>query len=512
MTSRPGRTTAVAALLVAGLAGLRATDAETTGLALADNARAARRFIRRLRTRENAALAAAKRALAADPARALRLLPDGLDSLRTPRPVAYGRRGLSDGVTLLDPDRVAAVSIGESARAAKDRRNLAALYADLHAAIPSQYLEGLPSPPSLARKSPTTVRRQLAALVARLHGDFVPIHAAITKTAALTAAETFIDPCQLEAGHESIGGSGQTSESPDPSDYALTGLLRNATFALKDRLTCVKDQGRRDTCAAHAIVAAVETHLLLAGGRAEDLSEEHAFCDGKLTTDWDDRYDHGLVPEIVIDAFAQDGYHFQPDSGWNYNRSPQATGGFDPVTHLDAGSCLGYSGEQCTELNFQAQETIVLSDGPTPAIQSIHYDFPAANPASGHTVTGGVKLPPELDLVPGGLLDSVVILLETRPVLLGMAVTHSFRFPDSGGYVHEVPAQASEGRHCVLLVGFVPNALLPAGVPPDPSGHGYFVAKNSWSADWGDEGFGYLSGELLQSRAEGFTYIEGVRD
>lgn len=218
------------------------------------------------------------------------------------------------------------------------------------------------------------------------------------------------------------------------------------------------------------------------------------------------------MPDLALDAFAEDGYRFQPESAWNYNRSPDSTGVLDPVTHHYPGSCDDYAGELCTELNFQAEETIAYSHEPTPILQSIHYEFPAANPTDGHRVTGGVQLPDELGLVPGGLLDSVVIILETRPVILGFQMPPSFGNPDGDGYVHHVPGQTAQGAHAVLLVGFVPNHMLPAGTTPDPAGYGYFIAKNSWSGAWGDEGFGYLSGRFLEQWADGYTYVDAVRD
>jgi C1A family cysteine protease len=94
-------------------------------------------------------------------------------------------------------------------------------------------------------------------------------------------------------------------------------------------------------------------------------------------------------------------------------------------------------------------------------------------------------------------------------VHLSFNTAASFRNPDANGYVQYNPADpVPTGAHAILAVGFVANADLPAGVPNDPDGRGYFIIKNSWGTGYGDCGFSYLSTEFVRQWAYGFRYLE----
>ena len=66
----------------------------------------------------------------------------------------------------------------------------------------------------------------------------------------------------------------------------------------------------------------------------------------------------------------------------------------------------------------------------------------------------------------------------------------------------------ARGSDAVLIVGFVANEDLPAGVAPDtgPIG-GFFVAKNSWRTTWGDCGLVYLSSAFLDTYGTAYVAL-----
>jgi C1A family cysteine protease len=61
----------------------------------------------------------------------------------------------------------------------------------------------------------------------------------------------------------------------------------------------------------------------------------------------------------------------------------------------------------------------------------------------------------------------------------------------------------------VLLTGFVDNKDLPRGVPPGDGG-GYFIVKNSWGCDFGDQGYAYLPYSWVKKWGNEMIAVTGV--
>ncbi|MFM8412061.1 MAG: C1 family peptidase, partial [Alphaproteobacteria bacterium] len=294
-------------------------------------------------------------------------------------------------------------------------------------------------------------------------------------------------------------------------EYAADGIIRNVDFALEDSLTCVKSQGFRGSCGAHAVVAGVETAAMASGGGPENLAEQSVYFFGKVGGDWRLRYESGMAVDLALQAMIANGWLFPFESDWNYNQSPGIQD-LDPVTNQRPGSCdVAYDGEMCTDYEFQAVERIDLVLG-LPTL--VEYDFPAAASGSGHAISSWATIP-DFDVPPGGpfaalQLETAALLLESGvPVVATIAVPDAFRAPAPGGYIRNVAGQVARGTHAILLVGFVSNADLPAGVTLDagPLG-GYFVAKNSWGTSWADCGFAYLASDFLDAWGSAYQAIE----
>jgi C1A family cysteine protease len=58
-------------------------------------------------------------------------------------------------------------------------------------------------------------------------------------------------------------------------------------------------------------------------------------------------------------------------------------------------------------------------------------------------------------------------------------------FFNYGGGIYEHVAGTYQGGHAILIVGYVDDATVHGG--------GYFVVKNSWGTDWGNQGYFYIA-------------------
>jgi len=506
---------AILVLLALGAAGLQPIPAlagETTTLRIASSAKelaARNRAVAKVRKR---ALGSARKVLGREPGRLAVVSPEGVD-LDAPRTIEFPLRGGGTGSAVLDPIRFGIESIGRAVDVARDRGSLLALYTALHRRIPSAYLAGLATPLELAALPAAKVRKGMISLGETILRDFVPIRRDLSQTVPGLLVVNPIGDCEAEAGWESIPYPAESSNRCETSEYAAGGIVRNVDFALERALTCIKDQGSRGTCTAHAVVAGVETAAMAGGGPAENLSEQSAHFFGKIAPDWSTRYLAGVDLALALHAMRDGDYRFVPERDWNYNQSP-GIDPLDPVTNQRPDSCDGtvvpYAGEMCTDFEFQAVENLQFVAG-VPTL--VEYEFPASTPNTGHRVTSVSEIA-DFDIPPGGpfaalQLEMVALLVEAEtPVAATVLVPPAFDSPDADGYVRPVPGEVSRGSHAILIVGFVANEDLPAGVAPDtgPIG-GFFVAKNSWRTTWGDCGLVYLSSAFLDTYGTAYVAL-----
>lgn len=89
-------------------------------------------------------------------------------------------------------------------------------------------------------------------------------------------------------------------------------------------------------------------------------------------------------------------------------------------------------------------------------------------------------------------------LAQDSPVLAGLTVDRTWL--DAAGAHGELatfdPGSAI-GGHAVCVVGY--------------DSDGWFIVRNSWGTDWGDEGFGYVSPEYVQAAFFPESYVVTVR-
>lgn len=438
-----------------------------------------------------------------NPDRFARLLPPGVSL--APRSVEvswtdrFGKVQKAQADSLLHTK----AGIGYNQLNAQDRGHLGRLYKQLWTIVPARFRQGLVPPEQVLNLPLPQLQQHLRQMGLVITGQFNPIRIDISTTAQQPwglLTNPILD-CTAEVGWEAGGIDNENSARCGILDYASLGLMRNLDFALKNDLTCVKDQRRRGTCSVHAVAANVESMIQVMGGVPTNLAEQELYFFGKIFTDWSDRYTDGLVADEVYDELDAQNHSIQFEAAWNYNQSP-ARGAL--VGNAFPNSCgVNYTGEMCTDFAFQAQEANVGAN-------TWVYTVPAMA-AAGWEVLDWTSIP---DLSAAGLpdlqIDIAVLAVEAEyPVHISFNTAASFRAPDANGYVQYNPADpVPTGAHAILAVGFIANADLPAGVAPDPDGRGYFIIKNSWGTGYGDCGFSYLSTEFLRQWAYGFRYLE----
>jgi hypothetical protein len=464
-----------------------------------------RQLLEQQRSRD-AALDAAARWAERNPERYRRLVPPDADLSRGSVEIEVRQRDGSTRIEFADGLSHTVVDLGYTERLGSDRTNLERLYTQLHAMIPADYLAGLPVPAQVVGAPVRQLKRAVQRLAERLVLNFVDIRLDISRTVGAIPG-VFVNPigvCSSETGFETAGTDSETSSRCDAAAYAALGLLRNLDFVLEDDLTCVKSQGRRGTCVAHAVAANVETMIQVLGGSPENLAEQDLYHWAKINTDMSGRYQDGLSPDEVYDALDAQDFRIQWESQWNYNRSPDRLP-LLPVVSTFPLSCdpIDYTGEMCTDYAFQAIETAL--------VPGLLYTYTSpARASTGWQVRDWVNLP---DLSYAGLpdfqIDTAIVALESEyPVHFSISVTPSLSLPDPDGYIRQQAFDlGSSGSHSMLAVGFVANADLPAGVAPDPDGRGYVIVKNSWGTGYGDCGFAYVSTEYLRLWAYAFRYL-----
>jgi Papain family cysteine protease len=459
---------------------------------------------RRLRTK---AFRAAKKWARRNPEKYARLVPPGASTEPGSIDTTFTTANGESRPAVLDSIQHTILDLGFAELRRRDVKNLGNLYQQIFEIMPASYREGLPHP-SVVRSLPRGQLTKRVYDIGRILSlNFSAIRIEISET-VFTGGLLFnpIGVCSNEIGYEVAGTDSENSDRCATLDYASQGIMRTVDFAMKDDLTCVKDQRSRGTCVAHAVNAAVETRIQVEGGVPENLSEQNLYRWAEVNTDWDNRYTYGLNSDEVFSALDAQDYELQYENNWNYNQSPNISKTLNASNQFSNSCSVNYTGEMCTDFAFQGTETVT----PVGPITLYTYTYPAPL-ASGWEVYD-YSVIPDLDwLIPNFQIDTAVLAVEAEyPLVLSVGVPPAFDNPDSNGYVNFVGGETSRGSHAILAVGFVANGDLPAGAPADPDGEGYFVIKNSWGTDYGDCGFSYLSHEFVRNWATGYRYLWNV--
>jgi hypothetical protein len=333
---------------------------------------------------------------------------------------------------------------------------------------------------------------------------------ALNDDLALGIAEAyeFLDPCTvpppgrpaswlLEEGCDpAIGGDINGSAGP-------LNLAAQACYPLKWLQTATKSQGNRGSCTSFAVTAAVECVIARDYGQWVNLSEQMLYNRSKQA--WQpSTYGDGSNASIVLNMMFLSGFQYPFEFRWDYNPSNNRI----DVGSFYLNSCAPYMGEQCSDANHQADEVCTTVNGWT-------YCAYAVPPSSIPGDSDYGILPATSILDPGivGITWAKACLLLGDPLVFSVTVPSNSMDSDpletSGGYVPFFAFEGNIGAHCMLLVGWVPNALLPLGAPPGDGG-GYFIVKNSWGSNYGDGGYIYVSADWFALWTTGIYRLSQV--
>jgi len=305
------------------------------------------------------------------------------------------------------------------------------------------------------------------------------------------------------AGH----GSDRSGYGTSCENHTAKGAYANFNWPTKYYATCVKDQGNRGTCGAFGILGALESGVALKYQRWVNLSEQDLYNHVKMTW-WPSHYGDGINTHGVWQKMLEKNYLVPFESQWDYNPSPSRTS--DDVTQTYHHSCDGYS-EACSDTNHQGQLYCMTYN----EFRYCYYTSPP-NP-----MNSGFRAAAETEVWDFNNLDrsmamTLLAVIFQSPLVISLDVVPTFDNPDADGYVRYLnPDGKSRGGHILEVTGFVGNsdlhARFPHNPPPDGSGGGYLIIKNSWGLCWGDAGYVYLPLDWVRAHTWSMTILGGVQ-
>lgn len=442
------------------------------------------------------ALTAATNFLATHPDRRKELLPPNFKPEDVSSEITRIYRDSENNIkqTRLNTIKNSLIDFGLTLNASKDKKSLLALYKLTYKALPKKFRKEA-NPYSQVKKLPLPkIKKQTRNLLRYIDRNISEILQVLPGVVFSPLGSNPIGECSQELGFETSGSDSEVSARCEVGDYDQNGLFLNIDFPLKDNITCIKDQGRRGTCVAHAIAAHIETLRLRDDGIAKNLSEQHIYYTGEVVTESSyslvDMQTYGLCGGCVLDDLTFLNLPIYYERDWNYNRSslidPQS---FDIQTAsfgYDDSCSASYSGENCDNYTWQTGATFPLLGIPTPQAAPVGPSSAERIRDHGFILADGVS-----GIFTYTALSTAIVLLSGDiPVYLSFIATDAL-MNSTNGYVVYDPSDHARGGHAVQMIGFVPNSAVPQGAP-QATEEGFFIVKNSWGIGSGDCGFYYL--------------------
>jgi C1A family cysteine protease len=306
--------------------------------------------------------------------------------------------------------------------------------------------------------------------------------------------------CDDEIGQQRVG-TGDAANRCEKDEFHPDSLFTHSNttdFPLKYYHTCIKSQGSRGTCVSFAINAAVESALMVKEDKAYNLSEQYTYLYGEIYANHSGRYSYGLPTGKAVKKMDSKNVKFQYERYWEYNPSSDIG---NKSGNSYPSSCVGYNGEMCTNFAFQGQESIT---GFWP-FKNYNYTVPYRGTSKNIQVIDRSNI--WMSWAKGASLDLAISLTKAKvPLVLSFTVKQNFMDTGSDGYVYYKSGEDSVGGHASVILGFVPNNKLPAGVSPAKE-KGFFIVKNSWGTWNGDCGYYYVDYKYLKKFAKGIYTV-----
>ncbi len=289
------------------------------------------------------------------------------------------------------------------------------------------------------------------------------------------------------------------------------GLWSQVDFPLKWCATRVRSQGTRWLCAYFSVTGAVEARFAAKRGRWVNLSEQYLYNQNKRVWNYDTDHGEAGWPSAALWRMNANAFVFPYERVWDYNQSLFRNNNL--VDRYYTQSCWAnatgtalYAGLYCSDTNHQSPGICAMRDGRMfcatidvgPRIRTRTSGITARR---WFTVSGP-------DTAPNHTLAKLCLALKI-PICFCHGVP-SAGFTGANGFCTiPTPEPSVSGAHCVVLLGYIANADLPADVPPGDGG-GYYIGKNSWGTTWGDRGYFYASDAWIDKYCAGMYAVSQV--
>lgn len=406
--------------------------------------------------------------------------------------VVYQRGAGEKGKLLLQGDVANLADLGQSLADSEDQKNLFDVYNRAYHLLNRQQRASFKDPKLLTKAKPKELKLYLVAL-GKVFTDihFVPVE---------PTSPGWKWDCDDEIGQQRVG-AGDDARRCKNNEFHPDSLWKNSTsaqFPLKYYHTCIKSQGSRGTCVAFAINAAVESALMVKENKSYNLAEQYTYFYGEIYSNHSGRYSYGLNTGSALSKMDSKNIKFQYEKWWEYNPSSDIE---DKSGNSYPDSCVGYNGEMCTNFAFQAQESIT---GFWP-FKNYHYTVPYRGTSKNIQIvdTDNIWMSWNKTL---SLDLAINLTMAKQPLVVSFNVKENFMDTGSDGYVYHESNQDQKGGHASVILGFIPNHKLPAGVTPADE-KGFFIVKNSWGTWNGDCGYYYVDYKYFRKFAKGIFTV-----
>jgi C1A family cysteine protease len=279
------------------------------------------------------------------------------------------------------------------------------------------------------------------------------------------------------------------------------GLMSKFDFALKPHLGRARKQSGRATCWAFAAVAAIEANAHKNTGQWHNLSEQDLVMQHKLKWHRDletNDFHEGDSSERVLTKAFENHYFFAVESQLEYNPALSRAEFPDAAPPHYEHSCDNY-GPDCSDTNHQAP--VICTEFSPGGWWCSYWTLPLHRTRFVSRPVTNIWDPANQD---GSLQNLRATLEGGTPVILGFTTTASWHAitPDDPYLDLPACAEAKEGSHYVLAVGYIPReAVAAAGIPLDlldGVDDDWIILKNSAGRCWGDAGYAYIPATHLK--------------